>query len=302
MKRRSFLKNIPLTAAALTAGKSLAVASAVHSKKKVLTLAHITDVHITGENKAPEKFRLCLEEIKKQHRPDFFLNGGDSVMDVSYANVPREQVIRLWSTWDDCIRSLSSYEIHSCIGNHDVWWAAPSKEDELYGKPYVVRRLGIPGPYYSFNRSGWHFVILDSNNEHVSLGDEQFSWLVKDLEQLPPGTPTLLMSHYPILGVTPQLVGGGHSDGKKLKDLFYKHKDKVKVCLSGHNHLQDRDWYNGVAYFCNGAVSGYWWGKGDEHSAAPYCYEETPPGYAILTLYQDGTLENTYYTPACLVS
>jgi len=304
MKRRSFLQGLPLATAALGLGgpgNSLFASPRDKKKKPALTVAHITDVHITGSGNAPAKFKQCLEEIKS-HRPDFFLNGGDSVMDVSYNNVKKEQVTELWGIWDDCMRSLSNYEVRSCIGNHDTWWAAPSKEDEMYGKQYAVKRLGIPGRFYSFSKAGWHFIILDGNNSNISLDEEQYNWLAGDLENLSAGTPTLLMSHYPILGVTPLWEGGGHSDCKKLKNLFYKHKDKVKVCLSGHIHLQDRNKYNGVEYYCNGSVSGFWWGKGDEHSAAPYYYEETPPGYAILKLYADGSLENEYHTPACLVS
>jgi len=299
MKRRTFLQHIPLTAAAI--GLETPGFQSENRKKTVLTIAHITDVHITSENNAPKKFKQCLEEIK-QHKPDLILNGGDSVMDVSYKNVKREQVTGLWKVWDDCISAISGHEMFSCIGNHDSWWAAPSKEDEMYGKAYAVRRLGIPDRYYSFTRKGWHFIILDGNNDKISLDQQQYDWLVSDLEKLPPGTPTLLMSHYPILGVTPLWEGGGHADFKNLKCLFYQHKDKVKVCLSGHIHLQDRNWYNGVSYFCNGSVSGFWWGKGDEHSAAPYYYEETPPGYAILRLHEDGMVENEYHTPACLVS
>lgn len=279
-----------------TSGSSTSASSA-----PALTVAHITDVHITGEGSAAGKFKKCLEEIRRRHKPDFFLNGGDSVMDVSYNNVKREQVYSLWKVWDECTSVIKDHEVFSCIGNHDSWWAAPSKEDEMYGKAYAVKRLAIPDRYYSFSRKGWHFVILDGNNDNISLDQQQYDWLMSDLERLPAGTPTLLMSHYPILGVTPLWEGGGHADCKKLKSLFYKHKDKVKVCLSGHIHLQDRNWYNGVAYFCNGAVSGFWWGRGDEHSAAPYYYEETAPGYAILKLYADGTVENEYHTPGCLV-
>jgi hypothetical protein len=33
------------------------------------------------------------------------------------------------------------------IGNHDPWWKASSKEDEIYGKDYVVKRLEIPNRY-----------------------------------------------------------------------------------------------------------------------------------------------------------
>ncbi len=69
------------------------------------------------------------------------------------------------------------------------------------------------------------------------------------------------MSHFPILTVTNTWEGGQHKDHKELKQLFYQHKDKVRVCLSGHQHLLDRAWYNGVHYFCNGAMSGFWWEK-----------------------------------------
>jgi len=69
----------------------------------------------------------------------------------------------------------------------------------------------------------------------------------------------------------------------------------MRVCLSGHNHLSDTTIYNGVQYCCNGAMSGFWWGTGDKESAGTGYYEETPPGYAILKLYEDGRVENRYY-------
>ncbi|GAB3346987.1 hypothetical protein GCM10027566_00560 [Arachidicoccus ginsenosidivorans] len=57
------------------------------------------------------------------------------------------------------------------------------------------------------------------------------------MKKLPKGTPTLLISHFPVLATTTQvLIGDGHSERKKLKTFFTK-KNKVKVRLSGHNHL-----------------------------------------------------------------
>jgi len=292
MNRRDILKHTGLLAAGALAAP-VAKAAARPVRKPVLTIAHITDVHISEADNAPERFQKCLEEIKRR-KVDFFLNGGDAVMDVSYDNVQREQVSRLWNVWDKCTASLNGYEIFSCIGNHDIWWKAPSKEDEMYGKAYAAKRLKMPAPYYSFSKGGWHFIILDGNNKGVSLDEEQYHWLEQDLNKLQTGTPTLLMSHYPILGITPILVGGGHADHKRLKDLFFKHQDKVKVCLSGHNHLSDNAVYNGIRYCCNGAMSGFWWGKGDKESAGTGYYLETPPGYAILKLYADGQVENEY--------
>ncbi|RZM28635.1 MAG: metallophosphoesterase [Pedobacter sp.] len=296
MNRRSLLKSAGLATTLVATGGLSALAASDNKKKKVaLQVAHITDVHIRAGDHAPERFTGCLKHIISKHQPDFFLNGGDSINDASYDNVIREQVNEQWGIWDTCIALLDKYEVFSCIGNHDSWWKAPAKTDEMYGKDYVVRRLKIPHRYYSFTKKSWHFIILDGNNANISLDAEQFSWLIQDLEKLPAGTPTLIMSHYPILGTTQVLVGGGHSDCKKLKDLFYVHRDKVKVCLSGHNHLSDHTDYNGVLYCCNGAMSGFWWGKGDKESAGPGYYLETPPGYAMLKLYEDGTVENEYF-------
>lgn len=299
IKRRSLLKALGLTAAASLTGSLAASASSItqsvilKGEKPVLVIAHITDVHIRDGDSAPERFQTCLKQILVKHKPDFFLNGGDSIHDASYDKVIRDQVTQQWAIWDKCIQTIADYEIYSCIGNHDTWWNAP-KEDEMFGKDYAVKRLKIPKRYYSFTKNNWHFIILDGNNDKISLDDEQFSWLEQELQKQP-GLPTLLMSHYPILGTTQVLVGGGHSDCKKLKDLFHKHGNKVKICLSGHNHLADHTEYNRVQYCCNGAMSGFWWGKGDAESAGPGYYMETPPGYAILKMYADGTVENEYH-------
>lgn len=292
MKRRAFFGH-----AGMLAG-SVLVSSPTFSKNKtkgrILKVAHITDVHIRPEENVPARAIEWLEKVK-QHKPDFFLNGGDSIHDASYDGVSRQRTLEQWQVWDEFRAKISEYEVLSCIGNHDPWWDVPKKDDEMYGKAYVVKRLGIPSPYYSFDKRNWHFIILDGNHDGISLGKEQMKWLENDLDSLAQGTPTLVMSHFPITSITNDLVGGQHKDHRELKDLFFKHRDKVKVCLSGHQHLLDRAWYNGVHYFCNGSLSGFWWGEGDEQSAGKQYYLETPPGYAILELFENGDVTNTYY-------
>lgn len=295
MKRRDFF--IKSTIAATAVGIPTipeAKSDAFLKTKPVLTIAHITDAHIRNQDDIPAKFKKCLEEVKK-HKMDFVLNGGDSIFAADYKDVTREKMLEQWATWDECIKSLAGYEIYSCIGNHDPWWEAPSKEDEMYGVVYAAKRVGMPGRYYSFTKKNWHFIVLDGNNSGIRLDDPQMAWLRQELEKVPIGHHVLLMSHYPILSVTASWEGGQHKDHVELRKLFYQHKEKVKVCLSGHQHLLDRNVFNDVHYFCNGAMSGFWWGKGDDKSAAPFYYQETPPGYAILKLYDDGTVENQYH-------
>lgn len=292
MKRREFFGKAGLaTGVFLTAEVTFANNP---ENKAPLKIAHITDVHIRPEENVPARAIAWLQKVKS-HQPDFFLNGGDSIHDAAYDGVSRERTLEQWKVWDQFRSEISDFDVYSCIGNHDPWWDVSDKSDSMYGKAYVVKKLGIPAAYYSFDRGNWHFIILDGNHEGISLGAEQMDWLKDDLESLAPNTPTLIMSHFPITSVTDALVGGQHKDHRELKTLFYAHRDKVKVCLSGHQHMLDRAWYNGVHYFCNGSLSGFWWGDGDEQSAGKQYYLETPPGYAILELFENGEVKNTYY-------
>lgn len=294
MKRSDFLKVVPMSFGALAVGSKTANA-AKPSKRPILTIAHITDTHVRPDMNIPARFVRCLNEVKKK-KVDFFLNTGDSIHAADYNDITRERVLAQWKVWDEGIQVLKDYELYSCVGNHDPWYAAPSKEDEMYGVQYAAKRVGMPHRYYSFKKKNWHFMVLDGNNPGISLDKEQMEWLKDELNKVPQGHFVLLMSHFPILSVTNSWEGGQHKDFKELKELFYQHKDKVQVCLSGHQHLLDRAWYNGVHYFCNGAMSGFWWEKGNEKSAQPYYYTETSPGYAILKLYEDGRVENEYFS------
>src|SRR5579859_7833106 len=267
MKRRELFKHLSLAAGAISlGGPSLYAAETneeARSGRSVLRIAHVTDIHIRPEYDAPDRFKKCMAEIRK-HKPDFFLNGGDTIYAADYGNITRERVDLQWDIWHGLRSEYAGYQMYSCLGNHDMWWAAPDKQDPMYGKDYVVKQLGIPNRYYSFGEKGWHFIVLDSNNKNAgSLDEEQRAWLEHDLASLPAGTPVLCMSHYPLLAACTHLDGGGmHTDYKYLVDLFFRHKDKIKACISGHIHLQDKVVYNDVHYFCNGALSGFWWEPG----------------------------------------
>lgn len=294
-QRRTVFKGLGLAAGLAMVSPIAYVAPSkypsIKTPKKVLTVAHITDVHMRPEHDAPNRFRKCVEEIKK-HKIDFFLNGGDTIYAADYDHITRSRTNEQWKIWHDLRKEIAEYEMHSCLGNHDMWWAAPSKNDEMYGKDFAVKQLKIPNRYYSFDKEGWHFVILDSNNENPgSLDNEQRMWLENDLERLDKKSNVLFLSHYPVLGVN----GGTHSDNRYLTKLFYAHRDKNITCLSGHTHLLDSVRYNNVSYFCNGALSGFWWEDGNEESVKRYWVEETPPGYAIIELYENGLVNNNYY-------
>ncbi len=275
-------------------------------RKRALRIAHLTDVHIQPEREAAKGFAACLHHVQSlKDRPDLILNGGDAIMD-AFA-VGRDRTKQQWDLWHNVIRTDCSLPVESCIGNHDVWgWNKTKSEctgaEDRYGKKWALEAMKLPERYRSFDRAGWHFIVLDSvfpsGEGYVGKLDEpQYEWLVDNLKKTPSDTPILILSHIPILSACVFYDGElenkdgwsvpaawMHTDTRRLKDLFFKHRN-VRVCLSGHLHLVDRVDYNGVTYLCNGAVSGNWW-KGT--------HQECEAGYAVVNLYTDGTFDREY--------
>jgi hypothetical protein len=111
---------------------------------------------------------------------------------------------------------------------------------------------------------------------------------------VPPATPIAIVSHQPVFSVSAATYYPGDFIGgwKALVELWTKHPN-VKLCLSGHIHLFDQAWYNGVSYVCGGAMSGYWWER-EKSSDGKSGFRQTRPGYGIVKLYADGSSQYEY--------
>lgn len=275
--------------------------------KRVLRLAHLTDVHVQPELKADRGLAACLDHVHAlKDRPELLLTGGDCVMDSFEAGAERTKV--QWDIWKKVFKDHCALPVESAVGNHDVWgWNKKNSKttggEPLYGKKMAEEMLGIKR-YHSFDKAGWRFIVLDSifpaGDGYVGkLDDEQLEWLKGELQATRPPTPILILSHIPIVSVTAYFFSQKYKDGNhqvpgawlhedtyRLTALFTHHPN-VKACLSGHMHMVDRCEYNGVTYLCDGAVCGNWW-KGR--------HKECDEGYATVDLFDDGTVQREYHT------
>ncbi|WP_159470314.1 metallophosphoesterase [Dyadobacter sp. 3J3] len=299
MERRSVLKNL----GGLLLTQPLISSLPEKGKKPAIRIAHITDVHLKNEFEAPAKFVKCLHHVQNQTpKVDMILNGGDIVFDMNKENI--HTIDDQWNLFNGIMKSENSIPVQYCLGNHDIWWNENNRGQAVYGKQYSLNQLHLENPYYSFEKGGWKFIILDSVHLDIDdtwyigkLGEKQFSWLENELKITNGNMPVLILSHIPILTATLmiednvvnkwQMLGGDmHTDTSKIINLFYQHPN-VKLCLSGHIHLRDKVVYNSVTYICNGAVSGAWW-DGSRR--------QTAPGYGILDLFADGSFDERYVT------
>jgi Icc protein len=301
MHRRKLLQNLSLLSAANFLPETLSANIVSPLKKPILRIAHITDVHIQGMIGAVNGFEKCLHHIQNlTEKPDFIINSGDCIMDAH--GHKQAKVKHQWELFQKVLKSENSLPIYSCVGNHDICCEGDSGHNFEDGKHWALDELALAQPYYSFDKNGWHFVALDSVQKKndgswytANLGETQLDWLKNDLENTKKNT--MIISHIPILSACVFFDGNNmknerwelpgswmHTDAKQISEVFYK-QNQVKLAVSGHIHLTDRVDYNGVSYLCNGAVSGRWWsGK----------YQQTPAGYAIIDLYEDGSFENKY--------
>jgi hypothetical protein len=318
--RRAFLKSTAAGALAAFAPLGCATrppqpaAPLATSPRRVLRVAHLTDMHVEPVHKAGEGFAACLRHV--QDRPDpphaiFF--GGDCVMDSMEQGL--DYTMTQWDLWHKVVKHECGLPTCATIGNHDMWGWVKDKSnttgnEPLWGKARALDALGLAKAYHSFDLAGWHFVFLDSllyepGNPHVyraALDDPQFEWLERDLAAVAGQRPVMLVSHIPLYRRftttnpattsattrrTPWMSAGRgvHGDSERLTALFARHRN-VMLAAAGHLHLRDSCQRDGVTYLCNGSVCGSWWtGKNRDNSDA---------GYAMIDLYDDGSFRAQY--------
>jgi len=300
MKRRDFIGNSAGLGAVVLTNPSAILTTQI--KKPPIRVAHLTDIHIKpGKDieasvaKAMHHAQILVPGI------DFIINGGDSIMDSLEADKDKTQI--QWALFTSILKKEISLPVYHCIGNHDIWgWFIKENKPEnerQYGKVWVVETLQMKNRYYSFSKDKWHFIVLDSTQLNPAGGyigkidEEQLAWLQTELALVPKENFICIVSHIPILSICAGLffdkteANGDlkiqrnlmHSDFFTLKKIFNNYPN-IKVCISGHIHLQDELNYLGIKYYCNGAVSGNWW-KGS--------FQEFAPAYAMLEFYDDGT-------------
>lgn len=306
MNRKNFLATIGLTAASglITEIQAKIPTANAPKRKRVLRVAHLTDIHVHNEKismKGFEKALCAVNDLKD--KVDFIVNGGDAIMNA--VALSKSKVKSQWSAFHSVLNNNNSLPIHHCIGNHDLFgWAIPgtNKED---GKLWACEEYKLNQKYYSIKKDNWKMIVLDSIHMRNTipgyfgkLDDEQLNWLQNELSNTDKNDYVFVVSHIPIISICSMFDNSKHdknnwfvpdntlhADANILKDLFHKN-GKVKACLSGHIHLIDHVNYLGTDYYCNGAVSGGWW-KGE--------YQQFPPAFIVMNFYDDGTSEREIY-------
>lgn len=288
---RNLLSVFPL---GMTVVCALLVFQACKPQEKPVKFAIVSDLHAQDVPDGKERIQAVVDAANRE-KVDFLIQLGD--------------FIRLDSTGRSLESVWNGYEgeKYHVLGNHDL---------DKYTKEEFLKGFGIPGRYYSFDKNGFHFIVLDGNNLYdgeryipyaqanyyvdskmrAFVDPEQLEWLKQDLATT--DKKCVVFSHQSI----DIFMNNGEEVRKVLenenKRAGYK---KVVLAFSGHNHSNYTCVINGITYMQINSASYVWIGKPTATEKRypeevnkryggilTYSMTYTKPLYAIVTLDDKG--------------
>ncbi len=244
-----------------------------------------TDVHHNVIHDAPRRLEVFVDDMIDK-KPDFIIEMGD----FCYPDSTSNDFMKIFNRFKN--------DKYYVLGNHD--------KDNGVTWEQSIKYFGMPAPYYSFDKNGFHFIVLNGNeltdtiinNYPRNISNKQLYWLQNDLAKTKKKTVVFVhQSLFDTHGVINQdtvrniLAEQYTSDGK----------NKVVACFNGHSHVDAAEKIDGVWYVAINSMSYFWVGEKHKHkSYSDEIHEKNPwieyvcpykePLYAHVTIKTDGTI------------
>ena len=118
------------------------MATSCTKKKTTVRSAIASDFHAPDVPGGKERVETFIKSVQDEN-VDFIIELGDFCRLDSASQVYRD----VWNSFEG--------DMHHAISNHDL---------DRYSVDEYVKGMNMPHRYYSFDKKGSHFVILDGNN------------------------------------------------------------------------------------------------------------------------------------------
>jgi len=207
--------------------------------------------------KSPNRLRKAVTKLNTQNL-EFTIHLGDFI----------DQNFKSFDTLTPIWKQLKSTSYH-VLGNHDF-----SVADSLKNK--IPSKMGLKNRYYSFDKHGWKFIVLDGNDlslhgaitkerynnaevflEKITkdsliyakfynggLGSKQLNWVKNELNiAQQQNLKVCFFNHYPVNPINKLNLW----DRDAFLSLI-KNYSNVKLYLNGHDHAGAYKKVNGVHY------------------------------------------------------
>ena len=283
LTRRRFLGISGITTAGMLISPELLATGA---NQPALRFGMISDIHYADREPAGNRFyRQSIPKMKEaidrlnQEKLDFVIELGDFKDQDTTPN--ESKTITYLETIETAFQQFNGPTYH-VLGNHDM--------DSLSKQQFLerVENTGIPktASYYSFNKNGFHFIVLDGNYskdgksydhgnfswDEAIIPNDELDWLKSDLAQ----------NQLPVIVFIHQMLDESKNakqavqNAPEVRQVLEK-SGKVRAVFQGHVHEERYNQINGIHYYSVNAMID---GDGPENSA-----------YMVVDVYNDGSLK-----------
>jgi predicted MPP superfamily phosphohydrolase len=199
------------------------------------------DIVIFGDSQRNENIQREVVQAILPFKPSVIFRVGDNV---DNGNDPIQ-----WKLFNDINAPLlKTADYFPALGNHE-------KDSPLYFDNFQFLKHKR---WYSVEREGMHFIVLDSNSD-LNFGSDQYNWIVSDLAGIKGDVKfRIAIFHHPIFN-----VGFHEADAKNLKPILLPLFQKYGVCavFSGHDHNYQRFKYKGIYFIVTGGGGAHLYGR-----------------------------------------
>ncbi len=230
----------------------LLIMSPIYAKKfDQIKIGICSDVHLPTMHDSRHRIQVFIDSMTVAS-PDFIIELGDF-------GTPAEKYAALFDIWD----SFPGDKYH-VIGNHEM--------DGGFSERQALDYRGMKSPYYSFDKNGFHFILLDGNDPHPGaekgykqyIGPEQIDWLKQDLDLA--RHPVVIFSHQGLTVVPGADEVYGIENCKQVRKILDDHNEKdpensVIACFNGHSHYDFAEKVKGIWYITINSMSYKWLGE-----------------------------------------
>jgi hypothetical protein len=178
-----------------------------------------------------ESFKDKAVLIRGNHDAGFFMDESGELLKYCQADInfdPHEFPIHEWKAdWWESINAQTK--------RFDRQRRLPHPYN-LSAQAEIIKLIDGTGPYYSFERDGWRFIILDTCR--WILGERQYSFIERELQSA--DLPTIIFLHHTILPTGSIFDGAVLWDKDRLFNILSRYSC-IKGVFSGHVHY-NRIW------------------------------------------------------------
>lgn len=282
--RRAFLRHgtLFLAAGAVNAASLNTLFAQADGARKTVRVGLVTDLHYADKPSAGSrhyretltKLAAAAEQFGKD-QPDFIVELGDLIDAADTVEVEQTYLKRVNRDF-----AAISKNRHYVLGNHCV---------DMLKKEEFLDGVEQPRSYYSFDKGGFHFVVLDacfrgdgqpygrknSKWNDANVPPQELDWLKADLANA--SQKTIVFAHQRLDVSTDH----GIKNCKEVRPLL-EQSGKVLAVFQGHSHNNDYKEIAGIHYATLVAMVE---GSGLNNN-----------GYSTMDIRADGTIQITGYS------